>query len=398
MALALLVSIAAGRAHEVQPSVADVTVTGDALVMELRTAIEPLVAGIDLSAVEDTDESPLAGLSDRLRAMEPEALAAELARAWPAIAARMDLRAGDAALDPVLEEVVIPPVGDVDTRRDSRLTIRAALPDDGSPVTVGWDGGLGGLIVRQGEGEDAYSAFLSAGGTTDPLPRGGAAEAGLGEAVARYLVSGFDHIVPKGLDHILFVLGLLFYAFAWRPLLWQVTAFTAAHTVTLALATVGVVDIPDGSMWIVESVIALSIVYVAVENLLVAHRTRELPAAANGNGPIPDAALETPEIGWARIGIVFAFGLLHGLGFASVLSEFGLGQHLVASLIAFNVGVELGQLAVIAAAAILVWVAFRVLHRRFHPEAEAFRAVSVVGSILIALVGAWWVIERTLLG
>ena len=194
------------------------------------------------------------------------------------------------------------------------------------------------------------------------------------------------------------MLGLFFYAFAWRPLLWQVTAFTAAHTVTLALATTGAVRVPADAAWIVESLIALSIVYVAVENLWVAHRTRALPAAASGNGPIPDAALAPPEIGWARIAVVFGFGLLHGLGFASVLAEFGLGGHFVASLIAFNVGVEVGQLAVVAGAAILIWVTLRVLHRRLHPEAEGVRAISVAGSLLIGAVGAWWVIERTLLG
>ena len=391
-------SIAGAQAHEVQPAVVDVVVGEEEVVLDLRVAVEPLIAGIDLSAVTDTDDSPLSGRNDALRAMDPEALRAELERAWPAIAARMDLRAGDAALEPRLVDVDVPPVGDVEIRRDSTLTVAATLPDDGSAVTVGWDGALGGLIVRQGEGPDAYTTFLTSGGTTDPLPRAGVADQSVGDVIVRYLVSGFDHIIPKGLDHILFVLGLFFYALAWRPLLWQVTAFTAAHTVTLALATTGVVNIPDDAMWIVESIIALSIVYVAVENILVTRRVRVLPAAAHGRGPIPDAALERPTIGWGRIAVVFVFGLLHGLGFASVLSEFGLGQHFVASLIAFNVGVELGQLAVVAVAAILVWVTFQVLHRRLHPEAEGFRAIAVAGSILIGLVGAWWVIERTILG
>lgn len=171
---ALSLNVGAG-AHEVQPSVMDVEVGPAEVVMRLRTAVEPLVAGVDLSAVADTDESPLAGRVDALRLMPPEALAAEVERAWPAIAARIALAAGDAALAPALDSVEIPPVGDPELRRDSVLVLSASLPDDGSPVTIGWDGALGGLVVRQGTAEEGYSGFLAAGGETEPLPREGGA-------------------------------------------------------------------------------------------------------------------------------------------------------------------------------------------------------------------------------
>ena len=173
--------------------------------------------------------------------------------------------------------------------------------------------------------------------------------------------------MPQGLDHILFVLGLFFYALRWRPLLWQVTAFTAAHTCTLALATLGIVRIAPAT---VEPLIAASIVYVAVENVVAGGRAQITPL---------------------RIAVVFGFGLLHGLGFASVLSEFGLGgAHFVASLISFNVGVELGQLAVIA-------VAFVLLGLPFGARPWYRRIIAVPASVLIGAVGAWWVLERTVL-
>ena len=139
---------------------------------------------------------------------------------------------------------------------------------------------------------------------------------------SQYLTLGYTHILPKGLDHILFVLGLFLLRAALRPVLVQVTTFTLAHSLTLALSLYGVVSLPAR---VVEPLIALSIVYVAVENL----RTQAL----------------TP---W-RVALVFMFGLLHGLGFAGVLTDLQLprGDFLVA-LLGFNLGVEAGQLSVIA--------------------------------------------------
>jgi hypothetical protein len=178
----------------------------------------------------------------------------------------------------------------------------------------------------------------------------------------QYVVLGFTHILPKGLDHIAFVLGLFLLGTALRPLLVQVTAFTLAHTITLALTIYGVVSLPSS---VVEPLIAVSIVYVAVENIL------------------------TPRLTPWRPVVVFAFGLLHGMGFAGVLGELGLprSEHLTA-LVAFNVGVELGQLAVIGGAFLLVGLRFR--RRPWYR-----RRVVVPASAAIALLGLYWALERT---
>ena len=179
-----------------------------------------------------------------------------------------------------------------------------------------------------------------------------------------YAGLGFTHILPKGLDHILFVVGLFLLGTRWRPLLLQVTLFTVAHSVTLGLSMLGIVSLPST---IVEPLIAFSIAYVAVENLF----TTEL----------------TP---W-RGALVFLFGLLHGLGFAGVLGELGMprGQFGVA-LVSFNVGVELGQLSVIALATLAVgWWRLSNLERYR-------RWVVVPVSLAIALVGLYWTATRAL--
>lgn len=367
VALAGLLSVvlaAAASAHEVQPAVADVEVGARSVEISLTAAVEPLVTGIDLGAVTDTDVSPLAALNDRLRALPPAELEAALTEAWPGIAARITLRAGDTELAPDLTAIDVPQVGDVALRRDSTMLLTATLPDDGTAVVFGWDASLGGLIVRQVTAAgDGYSDYLTGGALSEPMPRTGAGDGTLGEVLIRYTVAGFDHIVPKGLDHILFVLGLYFYALAWRPLLWQVTAFTAAHTVTLALAATGTVSVPAS---IVEPLIALSIAYVAIENI---------------------RSESQATIGWGRIAVVFGFGLLHGLGFASVLADFGLGDDFVAKLVAFNVGVEIGQLAVISAAFLLFGLPFGA--RPFYRS-----TIAIPASVVIAAIACYWFLNR----
>jgi hypothetical protein len=190
-----------------------------------------------------------------------------------------------------------------------------------------------------------------------------AAEQTVWDIVWLYLQLGYTHILPKGLDHILFVLALLFASTRLGPLVWQISAFTVAHTITLGLATLGVVNLPAS---IVEPIIALSIAFVAVENIVFRDMTRWRPA------------------------IVFIFGLFHGLGFAGVLAELGLptGQ-LVPALLSFNVGVEAGQLTIIAAC----WLALR-----WFREAAWYPWLVRAVSAAIALIALWWAFERVFLG
>ena len=191
-------------------------------------------------------------------------------------------------------------------------------------------------------------------------------EAGAGDWFTLFLSEvhrGFSHVIPHGLDHILFVLGVFLMTRKGKPLLLQISAFTVAHTLTLWLASAGIVRVPPG---IVEPIIAASIVAVALENILHPRYTH-----------------------W-RLLVVFGFGLIHGLGFAGVMStRLDSTSSLVVGLLGINVGVELGQLAIILVALLATW--------RITSESQYRKWVVIPGSILIALAGIWWVVERTVL-
>lgn len=368
------------RAHETQPAIANIVVTPDRFEMQIALNAEALLAGIDLSTYQDTNDAPEAAEYDRLRALPGESLTAALNEAWPELVQGFRVEgAGPLQLDTV--DVTMPASDELS--RESVLTISGPMAGGAEGVAVSWVRENGVLVVRQSRDGQVFAELLQDGASSQFLPATGVAEESAGEAFWRFLVAGFEHIIPLGIDHILFVLGLFFFALKWSSILWQVTAFTVAHTVTLALATLGIINIPDEWMWLVEAFIALSITWVAIENIL------------------------QPRLGWFRPTIVFAFGLLHGLGFASVLSDFGLsdGQFAV-SLVAFNIGVEVGQLAVILGAFLVIVIAVGAarIGRLDDPEEamvrdipEMYRAIAIVGSLVIAVIGFYWFIERAFL-
>ena len=362
LAMLLALAVAPSWAHEIRPAIADVTVTADQVDIEIFVTLESLVAQLDLANLVDTNQSPLAARYDALRAMDPDSLEAAFIDSWPVIAPGFRLRAGASALALVVIEVEVPPVGDISLPRESRIRLRAALPPDGTAVTMGWSAAFGPLVVRQVlEEGGGYSGYLTGGEDSAPMPRTGSVQLPWLTDFLDFIGIGFTHIVPNGLDHILFVLGLFFFSLHLRPLLYQVTAFTVAHTVSLALGVLGIVQIPAG---IVEPLIAASIVYVGVENVLV--------------------STYRP---W-RSGVVFGFGLLHGLGFAAVLGDIGLNPARFATgLIGFNLGVEFGQLAIITVAfvAVGVW---------FGRKPWYDRVIANPISVAIAIVGAFWFIKR----
>ena len=176
----------------------------------------------------------------------------------------------------------------------------------------------------------------------------------------RYLWFGFDHILPGGLDHLLFVAGLFLGSRRIRELIGLISTYTLAHTLTLGLAALSWVEV---SATVVEPLIAVSIAWIAVENL----RTN-------------------PSVWW-RAGVVLLFGLIHGLGFAGAIREAGLpAEGTLWALAAFNVGVELGQLTWI----LLLLALFGIWRQRPGYQGWVVRPLSV----LIGLVAVVWTIER----
>jgi hypothetical protein len=178
-----------------------------------------------------------------------------------------------------------------------------------------------------------------------------------------YFKMGIMHIIPLGTDHILFVTSLCLLSNKISTILWQASAFTVAHTITLALSMKSIIVAPGQ---LIEPVIALSIVFVAIENIIL----NELKP-------------------W-RVVIVFLFGLVHGLGFASALNEVGLPRNnFFTSVLAFNAGVEIGQIAVILLVFLLLIIPFG---KRLQYKKQVVFPLSVV----IALIAGYWTIERVL--
>jgi hydrogenase/urease accessory protein HupE len=192
---------------------------------------------------------------------------------------------------------------------------------------------------------------------------------------ATYLRLGVEHIL-FGFDHLLFVLALVILVRGWRRVAVTVTAFTIAHSITLAAATLGFVNVPGPP---VEAAIALSIMLVSVEIL-------------NARGGKPSLTARLPWL------VAFSFGLLHGFGFAGALAEVGLPQHAIpVALLFFNLGVEIGQLAFVAAVLTAGGLFRTAMALRLEPAPlrRTVNRLDVIAAYAIGTVAAFWLIERT---
>ena len=353
-------------AHEIRPSIVDISFdeTGE-YKMSIKTNIEAMIAKVG-SEHQDTKDSKNATHYDALRQMPFNVLIVEFSKFESSLLDKIQLNFNDKLQALTIESVEIPAIGDIDLARDSVINFIGTMPVTTKTLTWQWDKSFGNAVLRIGSHEnyDLYSSYLLDGKISDSITIDGLTPPSKWQQFRTYLKVGFVHIVPKGLDHILFVVGLFLLSTQLRPLLIQITSFTLAHSVTLALGIYGVVNISSA---IVEPLIAASIIYVCVENIYANKLSR-----------------------WRPI-IIFLFGLLHGLGFASVLKEIGLeSSNFVTGLVAFNVGVEIGQLTVIAACFLLVGLWFR--HKAWYRN-----RITIPASIVIAIIAAYWLVERTVL-
>jgi hydrogenase/urease accessory protein HupE len=285
---------------------------------------------------------------------------------------------------------------------DLRLAIYLKLPEGTSDVTPPQARFIGGAYIERrmirrsgGLAGQAIAIDGLAATSTDMLVRieslGGATQTerlsptkttfvvqaapGSWEVAKTYLWLGVEHIL-FGFDHLLFVLVLVILVRDWQRVALTVTAFTVAHSITLAAATLGFVNVPDRP---VEAAIALSIVLVAVE-------------IVNARRGISSLTARWPWL------IAFCFGLLHGFGFAGALAEVGLPQHAIPiALLFFNLGVEVGQLAFVAGILVTGELVRRAMALRFEPAAIQRTAdwLGVTAAYVIGALAAYWVIERT---
>ena len=354
---------AAAGAHEIRPAIVSVNLAPPQFEIEVSANLEALLAGVSPKHA-DTSESPNAQRYDRLRELPPAELEAEVRKFIPDWLKGMAVELDGARVVPAVTAIAIPAAGDAKLARISTVRLAGAMPSGAREFRWSYAREFGDNIlkVREPGREAVASVWLRNGEWSDPYVIGAGIRPRTAlQVAAQYVALGFTHILPKGLDHILFVLGLYLLSTRWKPLLIQVTSFTVAHSITLGMSIYGFFSLPAS---IVEPLIAASIAYVAIENVL----TSRLHA-------------------W-RPFVVFGFGLLHGMGFAGVLQEIGLPRsEFLTALVSFNVGVEFGQLAVITLAFVTTGIWFR--------NEPWYRSRIVVPvSLLIAATGIYWTIER----
>jgi hydrogenase/urease accessory protein HupE len=262
-----------------------------------------------------------------------------------------------------------------DTKGDSIVRLSGQLPENIEAIDFGYSRSLGEVVFRyrkldkvtdswgdwvwlsrQKAKQAASTSTASTSDRVDEAPS-------ISEVFKDYLILGFTHILPKGIDHILFIIGLFLLSSKIKPLIAQATAFTVAHTLTLGLTMQGLISLSPS---IIEPLIAFSIAYVGIENIM------------------------QKELHRFRIVLVFLFGLLHGMGFASVLTDLGLPKgQFINALLSFNLGVELGQLAILTTCFILIALPL-------HNKSWYRRGIVIPASLVIAVVGIYWGVERSM--
>jgi len=360
---------ATALADVVKPALVEINVDKDGLILiEIRASIEALLTGIN-AQYKNTQDAPNAAEYDVYRKMSADDLGDAFEVFKQPFLQSVYVSANDEKFLLHVDSVDIPPAGYTKVPRISVIRLTGTLPE--SATFLQWyypeKFGDNAVRVRQVDVENerwhwSQWQWLRKNAVSQPFSLTEiVASQSIFEVITSYIVIGFEHIVPKGLDHILFILGLFLLSTTWPPLLWQVTMFTVAHTITLALSMNNIIELPAN---VVEPLIALSIAYVGVENIL------------------------SKQLHKSRLILVFVFGLLHGLGFAGVLSDFGMPKNdFAVALISFNVGVELGQLAVIS-------IAFVLLRLWFKNQQVYRKMVVLPGSAFISIVGIYWFLER----
>ena len=350
------------QAHEMKPGVVQLTIQeNNEFILTLKVNVEALMADINAKHT-DTDNSPRSAIYNKLRKSSAGIIRQKFNKFSADYQNTLNLKADNKKLSLNFDNIQVSPIGDFRLSRNSIITFSGKLPQDTKHITWQYPEKYGDNVFKLNQnGQAIASLWLTNGEQTDVIIL---QERHTTNSLLNYVSLGFLHILPRGLDHILFILGLFLFSTQLKPLFYQISAFTLAHTITLGLSIYGIIALP--SLW-VEPLIALSIVYIALENTLIR------------------------DISNWRLLVVFCFGLLHGLGFASVLGDIGLEKsQFLSSLLSFNIGVELGQLVVILLAYVLIGYWFK--------DKSWYRSRLVVpASIIIASIGLYWFYERIII-
>ncbi|MGD2054244.1 MAG: HupE/UreJ family protein [Gammaproteobacteria bacterium] len=359
----------AAQADIVKPALVEISAnTKGEVNIEVRASIEALLTGIN-ARYKNTQDAPTAEEYDELRVLQADQLAIEFEPFKQEFLDQIFLKVDGTPVTLEIVDITIPEPGYTKVPRISVINLRGDIDQSATSLQWYYPASFGDNAVRVRQVDEDNELWhwsewqwLRKDEASEPFSLEEVfTQRPIAEVVLSYVFIGFEHIVPKGTDHILFIIGIFLLSTRMKPLLWQVTMFTVAHTLTLALSMKGYINLPAN---IVEPLIALSIAYVGIENIF-AHSLHK-----------------------SRLVLVFLFGLLHGMGFAGVLAEFGMPPNAFATaLISFNVGVELGQIAVIILMYLLVGLWFRAkpwYHQR----------ITVPASLIISVTGLYWTWDR----
>ena len=352
--------------HEIKPSIADFTYDEKYLNFKIRLNAELILSNIDASTVSNTDSSSLSEIYDKFRILSKKDLETMFQNSWSEISSNIDIKINNETKKINLIKTEVEDIKNFEISRDTHVYFRVLLDENSEQFTFRWVKNYGPIILRENNNnkleDELVTEYLQSGIESSQFSFRENNFSKTFNSFAKFFVLGIQHIIPKGLDHILFIFGLFLFSSSLKKLISQITIFTIAHSITLIFVSLSLMRI---NPQIVEPIIALSIVYIGLENIFKKHIKEYL-----------------------RYVVILFFGLLHGLGFALVLSDIGYkSTDLLVNLISFNLGIEVAQISIVLALYLLIALNFA--------KNKNYRIFfQVPSSILISGIGLYWFFER----
>ncbi len=352
--------------HEIKPSIADFNYDGSYLNFKIRLNAELILSNIDASNISNTDASPLSEIYDKFRILNKNDLLEAIQSSWNEIGSNIDIKINNKSKKIILNKIQIEEIKNFKISRDTFVYFSVLLDNNSEQFTFRWNKNYGPIILREINKhkleDELITEYLQSGIESNTFSFKENNFNKTFNSFIKFFVLGIQHIIPKGLDHILFICGLFLFSSSLKKLITQITIFTIAHSITLIFVSLSLMRI---NPQIVEPIIALSIVYVGVENIFKNYVKEYL-----------------------RYIVILFFGLLHGLGFALVLSDIGYkSSDLYINLISFNIGIEVAQISIVLVLYLLIALNFA--------KNKNYRIFfQVPSSILISCIGLYWFFER----
>ena len=352
--------------HEIKPSIADFTYDENFLNIKIRLNAELILSNIDASKISNTNSSSLSDIYDKLRILNKIELEELFKSSWQEISTNIDIKINNETKKINLINIEVEDIKNFEISRDTHIYLQVLLNNNSEYFTFSWIKKYGPIILRENNNDkledELFTEYLQSGIESNQFSFNEKNFKNTLNSFINFFVLGVEHIIPKGLDHILFIFGLFLFSSSLKKLITQITIFTIAHSITLIFVSLSLMKI---NPQIVEPIIALSIVYVGIENIFKNYVKEYL-----------------------RYVVILFFGLLHGLGFALVLSDIGYrSTDLFINLISFNIGIEVAQIS-------LVLVLYLLIALNFAKSKNYRIFFQVPSSILISSIGLYWFLDR----